>query len=101
MPGPSGVWVARHTSRGARRTHGIVRSTRERPERGAELDRAGEGHPTPAGPGHPTRTDAVNDAVNDAPGRTVGWSPDTSAFVGAVIGSRQQKPCAAGANTWR
>ena len=43
---------------------------------------------------------AVNDAVNAAPARTVGWSPVTSALVGAVIGSRQQKSRASGANTW-
>jgi len=77
----------------------VVRSACERREGGPHVDRRGERHE--ASPCHArTPTVAVNDAVNDAPARTVGWSPVTSALVGAVIGSRQQKSLASGAYTW-
>ena len=79
----------------------VVRTAGERRQRGPELDRTVQPDDTSQRRAHRTRTDAVKEAVNDAPGRTVGWSPEISASVGAVIGSRQQKPRPAGANTWR
>ena len=97
VPGPSGVWVARQNSRDPRLHAGVVRTARERREGGAQVDRRVERH-EPAHERSPTV--AVNDAVNRAPGRTVGWSPVTSAFVGAVIGSTQQNACGSGAYTW-
>ena len=41
-----------------------------------------------------------NRAVNASPGGTSGQVPSTSAFTGAVIGSRHTKSLPAGAKTW-
>ena len=99
MPGPVGrVGRAPELARPALHAR-VVRTACERREGGAQIDRRVERHEARR-TSRAVPTVAVNDAVNRAPGRTVGWSPVTSAFVGAVIGSMQQKACGSGAYTW-